>query len=74
MVGNPQQSTEVSAQLARNNLLSSILVKLGSLGIQLGAKSSTATAGTASLPAAPAGFVTMTFADGSSGKVPYYNT
>jgi len=63
-----------AADVARNQLLASILQALKGLGIQLGAKSTTATAGSASLPSAPAGFVTLTFGDGSSGKVPYYNT
>jgi hypothetical protein len=67
-------SQEIAAQLSRNTLLSAILVALKSLGIQIGAKSTTATAGSASLPSAPAGFVTLTFSDGSSGKVPYYNS
>ncbi len=65
---------EIKAQQDRNSLLSAILVALKSLGIQIGAKSTTATAGSASLPSAPAGFVTMTFTDGTSGKVPYYNS
>jgi hypothetical protein len=70
-VTDPQ---EIKAQQDRNSLLSAILVALKSLGIQIGAKSTTATAGSASLPSAPAGFVTMTFTDGTSGKVPYYNS
>jgi len=36
--------------------------------------SSTATAGAASLPANPVGFITITLPDGTSAKVPYYNT
>ena len=35
--------------------------------------SATATAGSATLPATPAGFIAITLPNGSVGKVPYYN-
>lgn len=35
--------------------------------------SSTATAGSATLPATPAGFISIALPNGSVGKVPYYN-
>jgi hypothetical protein len=65
---------EVTAQQARNQLLGQILITLKTLGIQLGAKSSTATGGAATLPSNPVGFVTVTFSDGTTGKLPYYAT
>lgn len=36
--------------------------------------SSTATAGAATLPANPAGFINITLPNGTAVKVPYYNT
>jgi hypothetical protein len=62
------------AQTDRNRLLAAMVQALKGLGIQIGATSATATAGTATLPSAPVGFVTVTFPNGGSGKVPYYNT
>jgi hypothetical protein len=59
-------------QVDRNVLLSGILQAIRGLGIQIGAKSGSATAGSATLPGAPVGFFTLTFSDGSTGKVPYY--
>ena len=35
--------------------------------------STTATAGSATLPGAPAGFISITLPNGDTGKVPYYN-
>jgi hypothetical protein len=67
-------TTLQSAAVQRNSLLANMLVALKGLGIQLGAKSATASAGSATLPSAPVGFVTLTFSDGTSGKVPYYGT
>lgn len=69
-----QSPRDLQVGIERNRLLAAMLVALKALGIQIGAKSTTATAGSATLPSAPAGFVTLTFSDGSSGKVPYYNT
>jgi hypothetical protein len=67
-------SSILAAQQSRNTTLNQILTVLKTLGIQLGAKSTSATAGSATLPANPVGFVTVTFSDGSSGKLPYYAT
>lgn len=64
----------LAAQNARNTLLGKLLLAVTGLGIQLGAKSNSATGGAATLPANPVGFVTITFPDGSSGKLPYYAT
>ena len=74
MTGSTDNAALASAQHNANKLLSSILVAMKSLGIQIGALSTTATTGSATLPGNPQGFVTLTFPDGSSGKVPYYNT
>lgn len=42
--------------------------------IQFGGKTTSATGGSASaLPAAPAGYVSMTLPDGTVGKIPFYN-
>ena len=64
----------LAAQTDRNKLLSALLVAVKSIGILGGAKATTATGGSATLPSAPAGFWTVTFPDGTTGKFPYYNT
>lgn len=50
---------------ALNNTLKSVLPAVQST-------STTAQAGTATLPAAPEGFLDITLPDGSSARVPYY--
>ena len=50
---------------ALNNTLKSVLPAVQST-------SATAQAGTATLPAAPEGFLDITLPDGSSARVPYY--
>jgi hypothetical protein len=69
--GTPNQAA-TTAQLQRNVILASILQALKGLGIQVGPASSTASAGSATLPAAPVGFRTLTFPDGTTGKVAVY--
>ncbi len=65
---------EVTAQQARNTLLGQILLTLRGVGVFFGAKATTATGGSATLPSNPVGFVIITFSDGSTGKIPYYAT
>lgn len=40
---------------------------------RIGGTSPTATAGAATLPANPVGFILITLPDGTAAKVPYYN-
>lgn len=41
---------------------------------QIGGTSGTATAGAATLPANPVGFLTVTLPNGTVAKIPYYNS
>ena len=61
-----------AADVARNQLLASILQALKGLGIQLGNTATAATAGSATLPSAPIGFVQLTLTSGTVVKIPYY--
>ena len=76
-VSAPTQQNEppqsLAAQTDRNKLLAAMLVVLKGLGIQLGNTASTATAGSATLPSNPVGFVQLTLTTGAVVKVPYYN-
>lgn len=65
--GAPQSGHLLLAQAinALTNILQSIM-------LQVGGTSSSASAGAATLPANPVGFVTVTLTDGTSVKVPYY--
>lgn len=63
------QQTLQNVVIAINNLTT----KLGQVFPQGSAVSHSATAGTDTLPAAPAGFLTINLPDGTVGKVPYYN-
>ena len=72
---NSQGLTDLNTTLqsvVRNGGL--IVQALRSVFVSFGGKTTSATAGAASaLPATPAGYTIITFSDGSTGKVPFYN-
>lgn len=64
----------VAAQQARNTLLGQLVIALrAALPTVFGSLSGTATAGSATLPSQPAGFVVVSLPGGGTGKIPYYN-
>lgn len=60
------------AQLAVRQL-GNIYAALKAIFPAVSGTSSTATAGAATLPANPVGFIVVTLPDGTSAKVPYYS-
>ncbi len=65
---------QVLAQLqGLNQNLAALIKTLTSVFPNSGGKAAAATAGAATLPANPVGFVIITLPDGTTGKVPYYN-
>ena len=52
--------------------LGQIATTLSSTFPQTGGTSTSATAGAATLPANPVGFITVTLPDGTAAKIPYY--
>ena len=54
--------------------LGGIIQAIKSVFPQQTGTASTATAGGATLPGAPAGFIVVTLPSGATAKIPYYNT
>lgn len=54
-------------------VLSAMLTVFQSTFPQVTGTSGSATAGAATLPANPVGFITITLPDGTTAKIPYYN-
>jgi hypothetical protein len=52
--------------------LSAIVTALGNIFPQTSGTATSATAGAATLPANPVGFIVVTLPNGTSAKVPYY--
>lgn len=71
---SPDQGSADLASVQRNGVrvLSGILTALNSIFPIISGTASSASAGSATLPTNPAGFIVVTLPDGSSAKVPYY--
>lgn len=75
MSGSAPSTLLEKLQTDRNTLLSAILVALkAALPTVFGSLATSATAGTATLPSQPAGFIVVPLPGGGTGKMPYYNT
>lgn len=72
--GNDQQNNtqSITVQQMGVQALNLIAQKLGTIFTLITGTSSTATAGGATLPADPEGFIIMTLPDGTLVKLPYY--
>lgn len=64
-------SSRIGPEVLRS--LNGILTALGKIFPVISGTATSATAGAATLPSAPAGFLVITLPSGASAKVPYYN-
>lgn len=71
---DPDQGSADLASVQRNGVraLNQILTVLGNIFPAISGTASSATAGSATLPSNPVGFIVVTLPNGTSAKVPYY--